>query len=90
MGANKYRRADRARRAPMGSLGRPPVGRREHRQRFWEAVARGLASEDAGVVAGVSPAVGTRWFREGGGMAHSDMREMRKSPKNDVPGTRAE
>jgi len=68
MGANKYRRADRARRAPMRSPGRPPVGRREHRQRFWEAVARGLASEDAGVVAGVSPAVGTRWFREGGGM----------------------
>jgi IS30 family transposase len=52
----------------MRSPGRPPVGRREHRQRFWEAVARGLASEDAGVVAGVSPAVGTRWFREGGGM----------------------
>ena len=68
MGANKYRRADRARRAPMRSPGRPPVGRREHRQRFWEAVARGLASEDAGAVAGVSPAVGTRWFREGGGM----------------------
>jgi IS30 family transposase len=52
----------------MRSLGRPPVGRREHRQRFWEAIARGLASEDAGVVAGVSPAVGTRWFRESGGM----------------------
>jgi IS30 family transposase len=52
----------------MRSPGRPPVGRREHRQRFWEAVARGLSSEDAGVVAGVSPAVGTRWFREGGGM----------------------
>ena len=68
MGASKRRRADRARRAPMRSPGRPPVGRREHRQRFWEAVARGLASEDAGVVAGVSPAVGTRWFREGGGM----------------------
>ena len=68
MGASKRRRADRARRAPMRSLGRPPVGRREHRQRFWEAIARGLASEDAGVVAGVSPAVGTRWFRESGGM----------------------
>jgi IS30 family transposase len=52
----------------MRSPGRPPVGRREHRQRFWAAIARGLASEDAGVVAGVSPVVGTRWFREGGGM----------------------
>jgi transposase len=44
------------------------VARREHRQRFWEAIAGGLSSEDAGVAAGVSPAVGTRWFREGGGV----------------------
>jgi len=39
-----------------------------HRQRFWEAIARGLASEDAAVAADVSPPVGTRWFRESGGM----------------------
>jgi IS30 family transposase len=44
------------------------VGRREHRQRFWEAIAQGAATEDAGAAAGVSPAVGTRWFRECGGM----------------------
>jgi len=48
--------------------GRPPAARREHRQRFWQAVAGGFSRADAGVVAGVSPAVGTRWFREGGGM----------------------
>ena len=36
--------------------------------RFWEGIAQGLSSEGAGVVAGVSPAVATRWFREGGGM----------------------
>jgi len=52
----------------MRSPGRPPVGRREHRQRFWAAIARGMRSEQAGVEAGVSPAVGSRWFREGGGM----------------------
>jgi IS30 family transposase len=52
----------------MRSPGRPPVGRREHRQRFWAAIAQGLSSENAGVAAGVSPAVGSRWFREGGGM----------------------
>jgi IS30 family transposase len=56
----------------MRSPGRPPVARREHRQRFWEAIARGATSEDAGVIAGVSPAVGTRWFREAGGMPPSD------------------
>ena len=68
MGASGRRRADRALRAPMRSPGRPPVARREHRQRFWEAIAGGLSSEESAVVAGVSPAVGTRWFREGGGM----------------------
>jgi IS30 family transposase len=40
----------------------------EHRQWFWAAVARGLGSEEAALEAGVSAAVGVRWFREGGGM----------------------
>jgi transposase len=52
----------------MRSPGRPPVARREHRQRFWTAIALGLSSEDAAVACGVSQAVGTRWFRESGGM----------------------
>ena len=52
----------------MRSPGRPPVARREHRQRFWKAIALGLSSEDAAVVCGVSQAVGTRWLRECGGM----------------------
>ena len=73
MGTSKRRRSDRAGRLPMPSPGRPPVGRREHRQRFWEAIARGLSSEESGVVAGVSPAVGTRWFRENGGMPSNSL-----------------
>jgi AcrR family transcriptional regulator len=36
---------------------RPPAGRREHRQRFWAAIAGGATSEGAGPAAGVSPAV---------------------------------
>ena len=64
----KRRAAGRAGRPAMRSPGRPPVGRLEHRQRFWAAIARGLASEDAAVQAGVSAAVGVRWFRESGGM----------------------
>jgi transposase len=52
----------------MRSPGRPQVARREHRQVFWAAIARGLASDEAGIAAGVSPAVGGRWFREPGGM----------------------
>src|SRR5215216_4809834 len=67
MGARRPR-SGMAGRVPMRSPGRPPVARREHRQRFWEAIAGGLSSEESAVAAGVSPAVGTRWFREGGGM----------------------
>jgi IS30 family transposase len=68
MDNKKRRRSDRALRPPMRSPGRPPVWRREHRQRFWEAIARGVSSEDAAVASGVSAPVGTRWFRESGGM----------------------
>ena len=53
----------------MQSPGRPPGWRREHPQRFWAAVARGLSSEDAAAEAGLSQAVGSRWFREPGGMS---------------------
>jgi hypothetical protein len=35
MGLGKRRRADRAVCSPMRSPGRPPVARREHRQRLW-------------------------------------------------------
>jgi transposase-like protein len=68
MGRPKGWGSDRTGRPAMRSPGRPPVGRREHRQRFWAEIARGLGSEAAGIEAGVSPAVGVRWFREGGGM----------------------
>src|ERR687894_1084329 len=68
MADRKRRRSDRAGRPPMRSPGRPMVARREDRQRFWAAIRRGLSSEDAAVEAGVSPAVGTRWFRDSGGM----------------------
>jgi IS30 family transposase len=68
MREQERRRLDAAGRLPMRSPGRPSAAQREERQRFWAAIARGLSSEDAAVVAGVSPAVGTRWFRDSGGM----------------------
>ena len=55
-------------RGQMWSPGRPSTARREDRVRFWEAIARGASSEDAAAEAGVSPAVGGRWFRQAGGM----------------------
>jgi IS30 family transposase len=52
----------------MWSPGRPSKARREDRVRFWEAIARGASSDDAAVKAAVSSAVGSRWFRQAGGM----------------------
>ena len=77
MGIPKRRRSDRAGRPAMCSPGRPPVGRREHRVRFWDAIARGVSSVEAAAEAGVSAVVGVRWFREGGGMRPS---AIRRSP----------
>lgn len=45
MAARRKHRADRALRAPMRSPGRPAVARREHRQRFWAAIARGVRAK---------------------------------------------
>jgi len=64
----RKRRSDRAGRGVLRSPGRPGVAGREDRRRFWAAIAAGLSSADAAVGAEVSPAVGTRWFREAGGM----------------------
>ena len=61
-------RSNRSVRRALRSPGRPPVSRRENLRLFWTAIAAGLTSERAAVVAGVSPPVGVRWFRENGGM----------------------
>ena len=68
MAAGKRQLAVRAMRGQMWSPGRPSTARREDRVRFWEAIARGAASEDAAVATGASQAVGSRWFRQAGGM----------------------
>jgi IS30 family transposase len=51
----------------MRSPGRPPP-QRDVQRHFWTKVAAGLTSEDAAMACGVSGPVGTRWFREAGGM----------------------
>ncbi len=55
-------------RGQMRSPGRPPQASRDDRVRFWQAIAEGKSSEVSAVEAGVSGPVGTRWFREAGGM----------------------
>jgi len=55
-------------RSAMKSPGHPSH-RREVELWFWREIAKGLSSEDAALAVGVSSAVGSRWFRERGGMA---------------------
>jgi IS30 family transposase len=55
-------------RSAMKSPGKP-CHRRDVERWFWRQVAKGLSSEDAAAVVGVSQAAGSRWFRERGGMA---------------------
>jgi IS30 family transposase len=57
-------------RAPMRSPGRPPP-QRDVERAFWGKIAEGLTSEDAAVAVGVSGPVGSRWFRQRGGMPAS-------------------
>jgi IS30 family transposase len=47
--------------------------RREIEREFWREIAKGLLSEEAAGVVGVSPAAGTRWFRQRGGMPSVDL-----------------
>jgi transposase, IS30 family len=68
MATTKHGRCRRGVRPALGSIGRPCAGLRADRQRFWKAIAQGLSSEKAASAAGVSPAVGVRWFRQSGGM----------------------
>src|SRR5438105_10566418 len=68
MAVGRRQQAIRAMRGQIWSPGRPSVARREDRQRFWRAIAAGSSSEGAAAAAGVSQAVGSRWFRDGGGM----------------------
>lgn len=64
----RKRRSHRSGRAPLPSPGRPPVAGRFELQRFWLGIAQGMTSEDAALTAGMSQPVGTRLFREAGGM----------------------
>jgi hypothetical protein len=69
MGRRRGWGSEQTGRPVLRSPGRPPVARRDHRVRFWAAIARGLQTEDAAAEAAVSVPVAFRWFREGGGMA---------------------
>ena len=63
----------RAQRGLMHSPGRPPVAQRHQRVQFWLSIAKGLSSSSAADKAGVPQPIGTRWFRNAGGMPPLDL-----------------
>ena len=79
---HRKRRSDRAGRESLRSPGRPTVARREELRTFWASIAAGHTSEAAAIGAGVSPAVGARWFRRAGGMAPSHLSASAKPPSD--------
>ena len=76
--ASKNRNIGKSGRKPMRSPGRPPVANRKQIVQFWQAISAGRTSDGAGIDAGVSPAVGVRWFRRAGGMAPSHLSKNSK------------
>ena len=63
-------------RSPVRSPGAPSL-RREVQQEFWRVIATGVTSEEAAATVGVSQAVGSRWFRHGGGMPPMDLTPLK-------------
>ena len=59
-----------------------PVWQRENLCRFWWGIAAGLSSEEAGVEAGVSAPVGSRWFRSSSGMPPTHLAPSAPQPKS--------
>ena len=74
----KKRRSNRCTRLRLRSPGRPPVANRHGRGMFWRYIATGMSSEAAAVKAGASQPVGSRWFREAGGMPPAEFRHSAK------------
>ena len=74
----RRRRSDWSGRSKLHSPGRPDSARREELVRFWAAIATGRSSEEAARDAGVSPPVGSRWFRRSGGMPPSHLSQSAK------------
>lgn len=73
-GARRQWAADRALRPPMRSPGRPEPSRAVQRE-FWRLIATGITTVEAAEAVGVSWPVGSRWFRQAGGMPPLSLEE---------------
>ena len=68
---NRKRASAHSTRTKLSSPGRPRAALRSQQVKFWELIKQGVSSEEAGVQSGASAPVGSRWFREAGGMPPS-------------------
>ena len=68
MGVRARQKRVQAYRGQIVSPGRPTVAWRQDRVRFWQAIARGAKTREAGNAAGISEPVAHRWFRHAGGV----------------------
>lgn len=50
-----------------------PSHRREVQKGFWLEIAKGFTSEEAALRVGAAPVLGSRWFRQSGGMPSIDL-----------------
>lgn len=50
-----------------------PSHRKEVQKLFWLEIAKGLTSEEAAVRVEAAPVLGSRWFRQSGGMSSLDL-----------------
>jgi IS30 family transposase len=84
MTGGKRRRSDRSGRKKLNSPGRPSAARTRELRLFWAAIAERESSEDAARKASLSQAVGSRWFREAGGMPPSHLAPCPKAPSERI------
>ncbi len=68
MGVRGRQQRVQAYRGQIVSPGRPTVAWRQDRVEFWQAIARGAKTREAGNAAGISEPVAHRWFRHAGGV----------------------
>ncbi len=68
MGVRARQKRVQAYRGQIVSPGRPTVAWRQDRVKFWQAIAQGAKTREAGDAANVSEPVAHRWFRHAGGV----------------------
>jgi IS30 family transposase len=76
VGMSRQRKSTWAVRGKLSSPGRPSVGRREHRVRFWKEIAAGGTTVEAARTVGISEIVGVRWYRDAGGMPNVNLKPL--------------